>query len=232
MPIVLIDAGNSAVKWRLESEGCSDVLTEHYRSAYDQLSLLQKHSALCTKAVLSVVCTKAQQNKLQRVLPAGISQHTVTIPEPSPIHITYRPPLGIDRYLAMYAVHQHAPVLVVDAGTTITVDYVDEAHAHIGGWIVPGLHLAYQAVLQGTAIPAQATAAFDSTWGTNTEQAIAHGVFSQTVAWLDALAAQYPAASKWLTGHDAHQLLPLLSRAWHSSPTLVLDGLSRLYSRA
>lgn len=51
--------------------------------------------------------------------------------------------MGVDRWLAMIGAHHHFPggVIVVDAGTAVTVDYVDPAGAHLGGYILPGLSM-------------------------------------------------------------------------------------------
>jgi type III pantothenate kinase len=52
--------------------------------------------------------------------------------------------LGIDRWLAVLgAVHEfpNQNVIVVDAGTATTVDFVTANKVHEGGWIIPGLDL-------------------------------------------------------------------------------------------
>lgn len=50
--------------------------------------------------------------------------------------------LGVDRWLAMIGARRYAPdraVLVIDAGTAITIDHVDSGGFFAGGVIVPGL---------------------------------------------------------------------------------------------
>ncbi|WP_372628175.1 type III pantothenate kinase [Arsukibacterium sp.] len=62
--------------------------------------------------------------------------------------------LGVDRWLALIGARQllgKQSVMIVDAGTALTVDWLDESGAHQGGWIMPGLQLQQQSVVQQTA---------------------------------------------------------------------------------
>ena len=62
--------------------------------------------------------------------------------------------LGVDRWLALLGSQQlfsAQSVMVVDAGTALTVDWLDECGVHQGGWIMPGLRLQQQSVVQQTA---------------------------------------------------------------------------------
>src|SRR5690606_41405322 len=47
--------------------------------------------------------------------------------------------------------HGRGKVLVVDAGTALTIDLMNAANQHEGGFIVPGLELAQQALFNNTA---------------------------------------------------------------------------------
>lgn len=62
--------------------------------------------------------------------------------------------LGVDRWLGLLGAQLLYPaknVLVVDAGTAVTLDWLGSDGQHNGGWIVPGLKLMEQAVVQNTA---------------------------------------------------------------------------------
>ena len=49
--------------------------------------------------------------------------------------------LGVDRWLACLAAHRtyQQDVLVIDAGTAITIDIVTSNGIHLGGYIIPGM---------------------------------------------------------------------------------------------
>lgn len=51
--------------------------------------------------------------------------------------------LGLDRWLAIVGAYQlcHGPCVVIDLGTAVTVDLIDESGKHLGGYIAPGMSL-------------------------------------------------------------------------------------------
>lgn len=56
--------------------------------------------------------------------------------------------LGVDRWAALVAVRDRfaLPACVVDCGTALTLDVLDHAGRHLGGWIMPGLALMRRAL--------------------------------------------------------------------------------------
>lgn len=60
--------------------------------------------------------------------------------------------VGIDRVLGAWGASRQfpGPMVVVDAGTTVTVDLVDDDHAYRGGAILPGLDMQTRALASGT----------------------------------------------------------------------------------
>lgn len=118
--------------------------------------------------------------------------------------------LGVDRWLAMAgAVTSYAgPLLVVDAGTALTLDAVDGAGRHLGGYIVPGLQLQLQALGAGTAHIGQVVADNKIGWGTSTAEAVANGVTLSLVSVVERAAIELSRAVDdtcrlVLTGGDA-----------------------------
>ena len=95
---------------------------------------------------------------------------------------------GVDRLLAAFTAYRHVnqstsdlkPVIVVQAGTAVTVDFVDESGVFRGGSIMPGLGLSLQLLAAGTdMLPWLGNHAVDVRPvlpGKNTEQAISAGV--------------------------------------------------------
>lgn len=52
--------------------------------------------------------------------------------------------LGRDRLIATWratSLSTHRPLVVIDAGTAVTIDFVDTRGIHVGGLILPGMHV-------------------------------------------------------------------------------------------
>ena len=152
----------------------------------------------------------------------------------------YRRPeaLGIDRWAAIVAafVRFGGPVLVADCGTALTVDCVDAAGRHQGGWITPGLGLLREALARGTrlaAVPPAAALVGDGVFGKDTEEAVVLGCVNALAGTLER--ARREAARGCtaecrllLTGGDAEIVASRLPADWQVAPRLVLDGLELL----
>jgi type III pantothenate kinase len=87
--------------------------------------------------------------------------------------------LGIDRWLGVLGAAREYPgqnVIVVDAGTAITVDFISAEQIHLGGWIVPGLDLMTQSVTSQTQkVFDDNNTEFTYALGTNTPAALKSG---------------------------------------------------------
>ncbi len=144
----------------------------------------------------------------------------------------YRPPesLGFDRRCCLLAAAYDWPgrnLLVVDAGTAITLDLLAEGRFR-GGRILPGLGLSLRALAQQTArlpelVPEDRTGDF----GNSTQECLLLGVTAGAAAAVDAALRDgrrhYPDLDLLLTGGDA----PLLrQRLGHGevAPQLLLRG--------
>ena len=147
--------------------------------------------------------------------------------------------LGIDRWLALVAAWHgvQGAVAVVDAGTAITVDLVDDRGQHQGGYIVPGIGLMRRSLAGETrdlALPKLLADQDDDAFpapGRSTDAAIAGGTLAMPVGFLDAVLARFATASPspvttFLCGGDAHLLHVRLASPAHIEPNLVLDGLA------
>lgn len=68
------------------------------------------------------------------------------------ISLAYKKNLGVDRVAAVYGALQRSrrPVLVVDMGTAITLNFASHQSGFCGGWIVPGPQLLRTILYQGT----------------------------------------------------------------------------------
>ena len=106
-----------------------------------------------------------------------LNQHTIL-----PFQNLYKTPetLGNDRIAAVAGasfLYPNKNVLVIDAGTAITFDLIDEKNRYIGGTISPGLSMRFQALNHYTAnLPLLDKTDNSKLTGQNTREAITNGV--------------------------------------------------------
>lgn len=141
----------------------------------------------------------------------------------------YREPekLGVDRWLALLAAWHELgrACVIVDAGTAVTVDVLDDVGTHQGGYIVPGLRLMLDALLSGTSgVRLSAGPVASLAAGHGTSDAVLRGCTAMTVALIERTrsGSELPLV---LTGGDAELLAPWLAAPSLLRPELVLDGL-------
>lgn len=202
--VVLVDAGNTALKWaRLQALGFGPV--QHTPSApFRDASHMQQHveqwllqgESVCEVWLSSVLGAQFEQC-MQRVCAQYAVQLNVVSPNAHPLlHTRYVQPsqLGKDRWAALLAVAQRAQALggaalhlVLGLGTATTVDALVHSTVlegywaastpwvHVGGFIIPGVHTMINSLHQQTAqLPQVELQMCD--WPTHTEAAIGAGV--------------------------------------------------------
>ncbi|MBV2131174.1 type III pantothenate kinase [Arsukibacterium indicum] len=140
--------------------------------------------------------------------------------------------LGVDRWLALLGANQrftNQSVMIVDAGTALTIDWLDQHGMHLGGWIMPGLRLQQQSVVQQTAkvfnkemLDARITP------GRETAACLQNGCLAAVIGAIKQGWLLNKAEHLVLTGGDALYLKPQLSDLVISTePLLIFQGLGR-----
>ncbi len=175
------------------------------------------------------------------------SAHWITLAD-IPLQNLYNS-LGVDRALAVLAAQSlhESPVLVVDAGTALTLSGADAQGSFVGGMILPGLGLQAQSLHEHTAalpkvlIPSSFPRHLQAKpWRRNTEEAIQSGILGIVIAGLGSSIqdwlAEYPESQIICTGgdgpllHDALNRDPMLTDRLSLRPYLVLEGIARCRS--
>ncbi len=149
------------------------------------------------------------------------------------VTIAYAQPgkLGVDRFLALLAVHATGgAALVCGVGTALTLDLVDGTGRHHGGRIAPSPTLMREA-LHGRARQLSASGGDYQVFADDTEDALASGCEGAALALIehsrDEAARRLGAPPRlYLHGGGAAALVPRLPEARHV-PGLVLAGLAR-----
>jgi type III pantothenate kinase len=142
---------------------------------------------------------------------------------------------GVDRLLNAAAAYDHLKqaCIVIDAGTCITVDFVDGEGVFHGGAIAPGLRMQLRAMQEHTAqLPAIEFAVPQGTaWGADTHEAMLRGVYhgARGLAWrlIERYAEEYGGFPLVVaTGGDAATLFADDELVNQVVPDLVLRGLA------
>ena len=235
--ILLIDIGNSRLKWALwDGRALSPaVAIAHEGDPVAVLGRLPKHplTAIWVAQVIGVAHEAAIANVLRERFAVDVG-FARSQPESLGLRVAYRDAtrLGVDRWLMMLAAWSEIgdACCVVSAGTALTFDAIDANGRHLGGFIAPGLSAMLQATLGSTRF---ATFEFDNAYhdglGSDTEACVRQGAFLAALGAIERglIAAREPRA-RLICGGDAAALLPHLGRTWQQRDDLVLRGLLAL----
>jgi type III pantothenate kinase len=243
--ILLIDIGNSRVKWTTFSEGKLGVQGAAAHGSWgepDWRREIERSGA--TRVLAASVATPARNALLTTACQRSIGrppEFVTSTAAAAGVRNGYSIPaqLGVDRWLAVIgAFHRHAAACcVVDAGTAMTIDAVDGAGQHLGGFIVPGPRLMVDSLLIGTSDLADRwswDSAPDRTrFPGNTRDAIEHGCLKALAALVETALRQIEVRASQpprlvLTGGAAPVLIPWLPQPPDFVTDLVLQGLARL----
>ncbi|MFM1879366.1 MAG: hypothetical protein RLZZ241_2232 [Bacteroidota bacterium] len=144
--------------------------------------------------------------------------------------------LGADRMALAAAAFYYAPnanKLVVDAGSCITYDFINDFGEYLGGGISPGLRMRYRALHTFTArLPLLEPIAPEDLIGNATASSMHSGVVNGLLTEIDGIIGKYkdryPDLTVILTGGDAHFLSDRLKSIIFANPNFLLEGLNRL----
>lgn len=230
--VLLIDAGNSTLKWAVVDAG---QWRAQGRSDYADWSGLKAELTADATCFIASVAGPAREAALAALLEeTGIAAVWLKAEAGfGDLKNSYRDPqqLGVDRWMGLIGARQRTrdPVLVVSAGTAMTVDALAADGVFIGGVIVPGFKLMQQALQQGTAQVAD-VAGEVQVFPHTTADAVHSGILAalcgairQQYAQLAEAAGQPPRCL--LTGGDAAMLLPHLNLPAEWVPALILEGI-------
>ena len=204
---LVIDIGNTFSKFYY-FEG--DDLVFHGRQAGHDLSFIP--SAVTPRAVIvsSVVELPEVSEAWLDALPCPVVRFSAETP--IPIRNGYRTPetLGSDRLAAAigaWSLHAGSPLLIIDAGSCITFDFVTAEGEYVGGNISPGLHARLRAIDDYfPRLPLVEAEGDVPELGYDTQTAIRSGVIQglkhEIEGYISHFKAKYPELLVFLTGGD------------------------------
>lgn len=152
--------------------------------------------------------------------------------------------MGVDRWVAIVGAwaEVQGTCLVVDAGTAITIDAIDDEGQHLGGQIIPGVATMATALAKATSEipavrPAPARSDIDlGMFGRNTAAAVREGAQNAVAGAVDrairTLQSNAYEPVVVLTGGDSSRILNALCETPLHRPHLVLQGLAHMLDTA
>jgi type III pantothenate kinase len=162
-----------------------------------------------------------------------LDEHT-----PLPIKNRYKSPgtLGKDRLAAAVAGAKLFPglnVLVINAGTCITCEYVTAGGEYNGGSISPGLQMRFRALHTFTKqLPLLSYEDIDFLPGVDTEESVLSGVINGIAAEMEGISAAYrekdPGIRIILSGGDMNYFVKRLKISIFAIPNIVIHGLQQI----
>ena len=234
---LIIDAGNSQIKWAIYSG--KEQIYKNSVSNWNNFeidSIAAEYSKM-SSAILSSVrkipldIYQALTSKFDDLIELD---HTLELP----ISNNYHSPqtLGKDRIAAAVGGAQlfpGHPVLIIDMGTAITIDFVSKNSEYLGGNISPGMNLRFKALEHFTdGLPLVSQTTYPTLIGRNTTQAIQSGVqlgiIYELEAYINTLINKYNELRVILTGGDASVFVKNLKNTIFVVPDLVMDGLNTI----
>lgn len=232
---LIVDVGNSYVKFAVFQYGklVHKLITElaNFDKVYQNIN--DDFSGI-NKTIISSV------GKLEPFQIENIKKHGNVLVLDSEVKLPfknlYKTPktLGVDRIaLVSASVNQFpdANILIIDAGTCITYDFIDCENQYFGGAISPGIRLRYQSLHNLTAnLPLLDTEYPKDIIGNSTSDAIHSGVINGVLKEIDGIIDEYQKKysdlTVILTGGDVNFLSNQLKNSIFANSNFLLEGLN------
>jgi type III pantothenate kinase len=249
MSILLVDIGNTRVKWATLARGRVGRMKAAAYKGWDG-ERIARHVSAGSKSSERIVVVSVAGARVDRAFAAEIRRRFGIAPEffrserrAGGVTTMYSEPwrLGADRLagaIGAFHLSRHRPVCVVSVGTTMTLDFVDADGRHRGGAIAPAPALMVDSLLWGThGIRRRARGGRGSRglFARSTRSAIAEGARYAVAAIADravlearAIAGRTPLLL--LTGGAAPDVARLIRTRHTYVPDLVLQGLAVIAS--
>ncbi|MEO9512576.1 MAG: type III pantothenate kinase [Flavobacteriaceae bacterium] len=234
---LVIDIGNTRVKYAVFENG-SNIYFQSSESGLF-LSKVKELFEIYPKIDNALIASVgALTGKEQDVVSLFCRVHVLGHNSKVPFKNSYATPqtLGMDRVALATAAFYHNPrgnTLVIDIGTCITYDMVNNAGEYIGGAISPGIQMRYTAMHEQTAgLPLLKPQEILDFIGNSTKTSMHSGVINGVLQEMDGIIGQYhnrfQDLTVILTGGDSHFFAKRLKNTIFANSKFLLEGLNYL----
>ena len=241
-----IDLGNSRGKWRLLHANevvCQGTVEPETGRGLPRLDALETSLANGNAKFtypIQVTLASVADAAIEAHLRSSLRDHFDCIIETlyTPAHAlgmtnsyTDHSRMGIDRWLAMLAAWypNQTDVVVVDAGSALTLDVVAANGQHQGGVIIPGANLSERALLEKTGkVRFEENIEHELLLGRSTAECVRYGIAHSQLGALESIAKRFDLHNhKWFfAGGASEWLMRRMGTDGQLAPDLVLDGIA------
>lgn len=236
--LLAIDAGNTQIKWAVFEQ---NTLVKKENITYNDWRNSLKNILINFSNIKNIVVSSV--GKLNKEdffdLYSTIEIEFISNVSKFPFKNLYATPqtLGIDRMiLASGAVLQFPKKnrLIIDVGTCITYDFIDENNNYLGGAISPGIKLRYESLHNYTAkLPLLTKQIPEQLIGNTTNQSIHSGIINGIVMEIDGYISSnlkiYDNFIIILTGGDTDFLAERLKNTIFANSNFLLESLNQTF---
>ena len=234
---LIIDIGNTSTKLAVfqRDKVLIAKTVEGFSLVIEVENLLKQFTEIKRGFVSSVGFLSEDELKiLERRLPMTVLNSTLKLP----FKVHYKTPnsLGADRLALMAAAatqYSGKNVLVIDAGSCITYDFIDSKKNYLGGAIAPGIQMRYKSLGDFTSsLPTLQKIVPKNSIGNSTQDSIHSGVINGVLYEIEGTVNEYqnkyPDLTVILTGGDADFLCKQFKISIFANSNFLLEGLNFL----
>jgi len=237
---LLIDIGNTRTKWAIAGEKivAHGDTSDGWASVHSYKESIQAVRVSCVGKT-SVLSAMQQQIKDELSLPINVAKVTRRVNGLSNQYSDLVK-LGVDRWVAAIGARANWPtgsLIVIDAGTAVTIDYVSAANEYHGGVILPGFQMMHDSLTGNTAGIASKRDKVVGIIGKTTQECVNSGVYFGLVGAVDRIVNEMrkqidDEVQVIITGGDAGAIISMSALSLQECPNLLFDGLLNLSSES
>tara|TARA_R110001583_G_scaffold145096_1_gene297079 strand:+ start:16596 stop:17321 length:726 start_codon:yes stop_codon:yes gene_type:complete len=233
---LIIDVGNTRIKIAVFENSKlihnESITKENFKSSV--IDLIKKYK--CNNAIISSVASIKKAEITEIFAKINLIELDFTTKVPFKNEYSTPKTLGVDRIALVSSAISKFPnknVLIIDAGTCITYDFIDSKGCYFGGAISLGVKMRYNALNIFTdKLPLLEPDYNNEFIGNSTESCMHSGVVNGVINEIDSFVNQYRKINKdltvVLTGGDTNFLANRLKNGIFANPFFLLEGLNSI----
>ena len=233
---LIVDIGNTRIKAAVfENDKLIELLVLESEDLLEKVDFLIKKYTINSGIISSV---KNISKEIRDQLSKKVSFLVLDSSTKVPFKNLYKTPqtLGVDRIALVsnaLTIFPKKNVLIIDAGTCITYDFVNKNKEYLGGAISLGIEMRYKALHKYTSkLPLLEKNIPSNFIGKTTDENIHSGVNNGVLNEINGVIEQYerenPFLTIVLTGGDTYFLAKQLKSSIFANPNFVLEGLNTI----